>query len=294
MICITGILVFLVVLAGGPRILPWLDLIPGYPYLGDVYRLRGPAPTFGMFFMLLLPGFFLAWRYASHRRSSWWWLVVIGMGGALTLGKELLLLPIGVLLFLVLSKPLKDSDKGFSATRSYYLLGAGMLSLLLMGGTHILPVQPGDPIVATAYTSGKSVASLGNWELLETNYTSNKRAAWLIGNRNPWLGVGPGNFATSTLDLVATGDYPKHFGRFDSHSAYWGALAETGWLGLAALLFLIFSLLRLCSAASNPLWLILLLLFFLAAIFKDVMNFRGLWLLIGIYLAKSTNQLRQP
>lgn len=41
---------------------------------------------------------------------------------------------------------------------------------------------------------------------------------------------------------VATGDYPANLPHFRPHSTWFGALAETGWLGFLALSWLVFAL----------------------------------------------------
>ncbi|MGB3802230.1 MAG: hypothetical protein WA952_20580, partial [Lewinella sp.] len=98
------------------------------------------------------------------------------------------------------------------------------------------------------------------------------------------FGVGPGQFQYHTEALEATGQYPTHFGRVNPHSAWTGAFAETGLLGLLGLILLVASLFH-YRPGQWTVPAVLLLLFLIASIFKDVMNFRGLWVLIGLYLA---------
>ena len=249
-----------------------------YPYLGAVYRLREPAQTYGMLYMLLLPGLVFAYRDWRGRSGAIWPVAIIALAGLLTLGKENLLFPIGVLLF-------EAAWGGPGRRRTVLRLAAAGLSAVLLLGTHLLVVRSDSSLLDTAFTSGRSVARVGAYTLVETNYTTNKRAALEVGLEHPLLGVGPGRFAQATVALVGSGRYPVHFGRFDPHSAWTGAFAETGLLGLLGLLALVVALYGYRPADPVPALAVLLLLFLLASVFKDVGNFRGVWVVVGGYVS---------
>ena len=253
-----------------------VSYFPQYPYFGSVYRLRGPADVYGMLYMLLLPGLLIAYTDWRRGRGAGWPLGVVFVAGLCTLAKEILLFPIGVLLLEAARGPSKF------LTRSLRAL-AGGLTILLLAATHLLVVPTNSELLATAFTSGHTLAVLDAYAIVETNYTTNKRAALLVGARHPLVGVGPGRFAASTAGLVAEGRYPAHYGRFDPHSAWTGAFAETGLLGLLSLLVLVVVLFGYRPVPLSALAAILLL-FLLASVFKDVMNFRGLWVVVGVYV----------
>ena len=272
---------YLWVLAGGADPFYFTAKFAEYPYLGSVYRLRGTAPVYGMLYMLLLPGLWFAYEDAYRRNARWWPVIVIALAGLLTLGKENLLFPIGLCLY--------HAGRAAGARPRWLLrLAAAGLSVFLLAGTHYLVERVGDELAEPGYTAGPPVLTLGDYRLLETNYTVNKRAAVLLGLEHPWLGIGPGRFAQATEALVATGDYPAHFVRFDPHSAWTGAFAETGLLGLLALLLVVVGVAHYGPAAPLGSLGVILLLFLLTSIFKDVMNFRGVWLVVGGYLANHT------
>ena len=257
-----------------------VSYFPDYPYFGAAYRLRGPAQTYGMLYMLLLPGLLLAYRDWRSQSGAAWPAALIALAGLLTLGKENLLFPIGVLLFEAARATAPDY-------RTAMRLAADGLAILLLLGTHLLLVRTDSTVLDTAFTSGRSVGGVGDYTVVETNYTANKRAALEVGLQHPLLGVGPGRFAQATVVLADSGRYPAHFGRFDPHSAWTGAFAETGLLGLAGLLALVLVVFGYRPALPWSAVTVLLLLFLLSSVFKDVMNFRGLWVVVGMYVGES-------
>lgn len=261
---------------GGADPARMVSYVAEYPYMGAVYRLRGPANVYGMLYMLLLPGLCFAYHdWRRGRAAAWPWLL-IAAAGLLTFGKENLLFPAGVC--------------WYEASRSTHYrpwlpaVGVGLIAVLLFG-THFLVERTGNELRTPGYAAGAAIPLTATYHLRQTNYTINKRAALVIGQRNPVLGVGPGRFAASTPALVAEGRYPAYFGRFDPHSTWLGAFAETGALGLLSLLLFVGVIWRSGpGGALGPVG-ILLLLFLVASVFKDVANFRGLWVLAGMYLA---------
>ncbi|PPK87987.1 hypothetical protein CLV84_0949 [Neolewinella xylanilytica] len=197
----------------------------------------------------------------------------------MTLAKENLLFFVGALLI----------ETRYRLPKLRPLLYATAIGLvgILQVNTHFLLLPTDRDLTATIFTSGRTVYTGSDYVVAETNYTANKRAGLLIGAAHPWLGVGPGRFQDYTEALVPSGNYPAHFGRFNPHSAWTGAFAETGLFGLLGLIALVASLLY-YRPEGWTVAAVVLLLFLVASIFKDVMNFRGLWVLVGLYLANST------
>ena len=270
------ILVYLAVLLGVSEPGTWVGYIAHYPIFGPVYRLQGTATVYGMMYMLLLPGLLLAYTRFRAGRGNGAVVVPILLAAVMTLAKENLLFLIGVLLIEV-----QYRSKQF---RTPLYLAAGGLVVILFANTHFLLVPRGQDLTATTFTSGRTAYSGTDYVVAETNYTANKRAALLIGSDHPWFGVGPGRFQDYTDALVPSGDYPAHLGHFNPHSAWTGAFAETGLFGLLGLVALVASLLH-YRPEQWTVAAVLLFLFLIASVFKDVMNFRGLWVLVGWYLA---------
>ncbi len=282
---------------GGPDPFYFASPIAVYPYFGTVFRMQGSAPTFGMFYMLLLPGMFMAVPL-TPRGGIWRWgaLAVLLLAGLLTLGKENLLFPIGLLCLV----------RGWGI---WPKVAAAGLTVALLFVTHFLVLPAGSQVSGSYYVSGRVLGEVGAYEVHETTYWLNKRTAVTVANRHPGLGVGPGRYSRYTKGLEEEGLYPDHVGRLDPHSAWTGAAAETGWLGFGALLLLVWVLhlrprprggdflgeigSKVSIDISSDVGVlhryigVCLLLYLLASIFKDTMNFRPLWLLIGIWLAGS-------
>ena len=252
----------------------WVTEVGNYPYFGRVWRLSGPANVYGMYAMLLLPGLCLA---ASRRRYLL--ALPIGLALLLTFAKEnvLVFVALGVYLAAIARRP---------AVRRAGMVLALLATVFLQGITHLLLTELNGPVSRTAYTNGRVVWSDGQLALMETNYTENKRAAVLLAGRRPWLGYAPGQFGKWTEDLVAEGNYPANFGRFDPHSVWTGALVETGLLGLLALLFLVAIIWRTGSLRVSPVLGAILCCFLVASVFKDIMNFRQLWVLLGWWVSR--------
>ena len=275
-----SLIVYVWVALGGSDPFTLVARFPDYPYLGNVLRLRGTASVFGMFYMLLLPGLMLAYVDWRAGRAKLWQVMVILFACFATIGKENFLFPIGVLLF----------EAGKHHRYRWIMRGlAGACIAILMLGTHYLIHRTGQRLSEPGFSSGRIAVAIPGFEFEETNYTANKRAALLIGARNPWLGVGPGRFQDHTGELVATGDYPAHFGRFNPHSAWTGAFAETGAVGLMGL-FALVAALWYYRPETWTVPAVILQLFLVASVFKDVMNFRGLWVVVGLYLAGNCNR----
>ena len=267
------VLYYLLVMIGLPDRLNAVARIARYPYLGDVYRLRGTANVYGMMYMLLLPG--LVYLYVDFRRGngSVVWPALVLLAGALTLAKENLLFPMAVLLY----------EARRSTFRHAGLAGAGGLAIVLILGTHFLVVP--EAAGASPFTAAADPYAIGDLVIVESVYTPIKRAGLEVGRQHPWTGVGPGNFVDYSEQTVAASMLPANFGRFDPHSAWTGAFAETGVFGVLTLLLLVGSLIW-YRPATWTVPAILLLLFLVASVFKDVMNFRGLWLMGGLYLCR--------
>ena len=254
----------------------WVYYIVDYPIFGSVYRLRGTATVYGMMYMLLLPGLFFAYADFRAGRGRIAEVLVILIAMVTTFAKENVLFLIGALLLEIRYRP--------APFRAPLLLAAAGLVGFLYFNTHFLLEPRGKDLTDTVFTSGRTIYSGSDYVVAETNYTANKRAALLIGSEHPWLGVGPGRYSYHTEALVGDGHYPAHLVGFDPHSAWTGAFAETGLLGLLGLIVLVTSLIH-YRPEQWTVPAVLLFLFLIASVFKDVMNFRGLWVLVGLYLA---------
>lgn len=278
-----------------------------YPYLGPVARATGFMNSPNMLFNFLSVCLLILisqWKQNDQLRKTIHVAVtVISVGIILTFSKSILLLVIGILFLLSRQNIFITKISRLSVSAFCVLL---FITWLL--GTHFLIRKPTSLDLTTgaekAYTVATPVAHLGNYDVYLTNYTINKQAAIYAGIQNPILGVGPGNFNSFIASLKNEGRYPPYFINFDPHSTYVGAFAETGFLGLAALLlvwYLIFRTMTSSKAESDNDHRIIIglaacfLFMAMEAISMDVMNFRHLWVLMGILaflFAKQTHNIK--
>lgn len=263
-----------------------------YPYLGYIGRATGFMVSPNMLFNLLgvslllyLPSFLeLKVKKFIHCLI----ILIISIATLLTFSKSILLLLIAV--FFIFAQ----KSNTWKSYKSAWIMSCAILFSICMTGTHIL-IRKNDGIdwsvrKEKAYTQEKPFAETGNLLLFITNYTVNKESALQAGLRNPLTGVGPGGFNEFVGQLKEEGRYPENFINFDPHSTYLGAFAELGFLGLASLLFLCNQIFRTLQEADNNVSnkaLILslsscFLFMSMEAINMDIMNFRHLWILLGV------------
>lgn len=268
-----GLLYLGLIYSGVPDRLNWVATFPDYPYFGGVHRLRGTAVTYGMWVMLLLPGFIFAFDDYRNQRGALWPVGLLLLAMLPTLSKEVILAVTGAVLLTDLPAVLR------------YTVATALTAVLVLG-THYLLLSERSTQQADNYTNGQALLQYGDWTIVESVYTPIKRVAIRVGLQHFWLGVGPGQLYRHSTEAMHPGELPENFGRFDPHSAWTGAFAETGLFGLLGLLMLVAVFWYYRPAALTPV-AVLLLLFLIASIFKDVMNFRGLWVLMGVYLSQA-------
>lgn len=188
----------------------------------------------------------------------------------------------GVMLFLALAS-FTLKYKGSAVMR--YLCAGAFISLLLFAVfTSVFVVYP--------VSFSKGPAGTG----FVPNFNSNldirvdlAKAALGFGAAHPFAGIGLGSF-TGQMQL-------------DPHSLYFGAIAETGWLGLAAMLFFfamyLYGIKRVERLTAGNEFIKYAGIFFPAAIygyllnglFVDVLSMRSLWVCLALGAAAA--RLRQ-
>ncbi len=275
-----ALLYYLLFWAGMPDYFGGLSYFDQYPYFGSVYRLRATAHTYGMWVMLLLPGLILAYDRYRRGTAPRWQFGLIAVALLPALSKETLLAAVGLALL-----------SGWPSHRKY--AAAVGLTVVLLLATHYVVVSTRAGARPDNYVGDRVLVKTGNWEMVETVYLPIKRITVRVARNHPWLGVGPGQLVRYSTSAARPGELPENFGPFDPHSAWTGAFAETGLLGLLSLLALVAVLFH-YRPEHLGVFGVLLLLFLIASVFKDVMNFRGLWVLVGIYLSSCLPQDSPP
>lgn len=261
-----------------------------YPYLGTLYRASGFTPGMTMLLSLLLFPLLYLWRRLLRKgRSKPVFervaLAVLLTCALLTFSKTLILL--GLSFLLTWSFPHARFSRAVSMTAVI------VTALLFWTGTHFIftsDPQTADQLQSTNYSAGEILSSPGGLAVLPTSYTALKKAAWLTGSRHPLFGTGPGEFNRALPGLKAVGQFPSHLPDYDPHSTWLGAFAETGIPGLLMTILLWIYWARLFyrqrhQVLKHPVLLpigIFLLATLIESVALDIMNFRHLWVLLGV------------
>lgn len=254
-----------------------VQVYEGYPYLGTVGRVAGFAPSGALFFSLILPAVLMLAIRSPESRESRPWLLLTLIAAALTFSKSLVLLLAGLLMIAAMR---------FRWPKWLgWAVAAGGFAVFQLGAHVVVYRSADDAILQTHFTTREPLAVTDGLQLLPTAYYALKIAAWEVGARNPWLGVGPGEFNRQLPALKTEGKYPDHLPGYDPHSTWMGAFAETGLAGLFALVLLTVLYIRtllphwpaIRQDAILPALLLFLLITLLESPSMDVMNFRHLW-----------------
>jgi hypothetical protein len=257
-----------------------------YPYFGTVLRAAGLNGGSGMVVIVLLWPTLWAWQEWRTRGKGGGYLLLFIVLLLLTLSKEVLLLALGLVL-------LEPRWQNLANSKKYILVG--FTALFFWAATHWV-LLPNTPVKDTylagmQYTSEKVWLKIGSLQVVETTYLALKRANWIIGSRNPWFGVGPGEFCNVVESLKSEGLYAKHLPNYNPHSTWGGAWSETGIFGLLTLLVLciLWGLLLVrrkeLHSPAQKVVKVFLILMLINSVCMDVMNMRQLWLVWAIGLA---------
>lgn len=127
------------------------------------------------------------------------------------------------------------------------------------------------------------------------------KAALAIGNKYPFLGMGPGTFTNHFREFLNKNDLaalsmirkePVSLLKIDPHSLYFGAIAELGYVGAAVLFMALFFILReIIKAHLNNadnyirnfsyIYLAAISAFLLNGFFVDILSMRSFWVLLS-------------
>lgn len=261
-----------------------------YPYFGDVYRISGITPTPTMVIILLAFPVFLVFEEVllleKNKTRNMITLAILLTASLLTFSKTFLLVFLGIILLYIHHR--------LPGARKYRPVLIGGITVLFIVSTHFLFFKTNsswnEKLKNTPFTTNEILFSNDQFIILESFYLFAKRCALAVGQQNPVLGVGPGNFnqALDNLDEDQLTGLRK-LKNFDPHSTYFGGFAETGILGLLSILPLfylaIIKMNKVLDGSQEPIWyclLMIVLLFLIESISTDIMNFRNLWIILGI------------
>jgi hypothetical protein len=259
-----------------------------YPYLGSVKRAAGFTGGPGM--LVLVLAFPILWLWTTDAVTKWrrtlW--AVVSLATLLSLSKEIALIALGMALL----DP--RFERRFTRWKTALVL---VVALVLWTGTHFLVVANAPVhesyLAGTPYTSEHVDLTFGKIQIVETSYSALKRANWIVGRGHPIVGVGPGNFNKYLPALKDQGAYPKRLPNYDPHSTWMGGFSETGLLGVLTLGIMVaawFALIKrrgLITSTDSVVRAaaVYLLILLIESVMIDAMNFRQLWIAIGMVMA---------
>lgn len=283
-------------------LLTWQELIPvGFlaewkllPYLGWVIRVSGFAfspnlwATTIEFCILLLLG---AWRQVSDKRLYFSMLFLLQLALLLTFSKSI----VAFVAVLGLIQPGVFQVKKYWKAAS---VGFGVVALLFyIVASHVLILSKADPNYAIlkeeSYLSRQILWQCFDFEVVAATYTELKVQAIEAFKYSHGMGVGGGQFINFVSAQQEKGAYPSYLPLYDPHSTYFGLLAEEGILGVLALalsaLFIVSVMMKIVTTNTAGIDAALfwgakayLLLMAIEAVAVDVLNFRTLWVALGI------------
>lgn len=280
---------------------PWGINIMYYPAIGVVRRATGFTPTPNMLFSILAGSLIVRvlvvhWQ-AGDRGKAYWLTGIMAAGAVATCSKQWLLLLVAG--FFMASRVL---ERPFWRKTSQIGAFWGLCFFLLFSHISVLKKDvPPAVLERLAYEFQllvpAPIGAFGSYDIYWNGYALWKKTAVLAGFESFPFGIGAGGHCTFVETLRGRGHYPAKFPCNDPHCTYTGAFGELGGLGFVALLWLGWQLaqmvrrvLRLarqnrqCYGMAFAL-ATFLLYFGLEALVVDVLNFRHLWVAIGVVAA---------
>ena len=266
---------------------PLVVIYENYPYFGTVIRAKGfTGGANSLVYVCLLPLLYRYRRFRLRGKGLGWLMALLAVCAA-TISKDLLLVGLGLVLV----------DPYISGRfRPFKVVMITAAALCLWFGTHYIVQRPNDVtgtyLEGTQYTSERVVYRTDAVQLLETSYTALKKAGVSVALKYPLAGVGPGRFNYALPREKSLGNYPEHLPDYDPHSTWIGGFSETGLPGGLSLLLLagatiwytrggaVVESVRLSS--YYPPIRVFILMLLIASVSMDVMNFRHLWVPVGL------------
>jgi O-antigen ligase len=239
--------------------------------------------------LLALPVFLVFEEVLLHEKNKTRNMITLAAmlaASFLTFSKTILLVFLGIILLYLHHR--------LPTARKYRPVLMGGIAVLFILSAHFLFFRTNsswnEKLKDTPFTTNEILFSNDQVMILESFYLFAKRCALAVGQQNPVVGVGPGNFnqALDNLDEVRFGGLKK-LKNFDPHSTYFGGLAETGTIGLLSILLLFYFAIKklnvLFVQSPKAVWyclLVVIQIFLIEGISTDIMNFRNLWVILGI------------
>ncbi|MHB8260519.1 MAG: O-antigen ligase family protein [Bacteroidia bacterium] len=269
-----------------------MDVYYNFPYSGDRIRALGFTSSPGMLMELIGVAFiFLCNDVLTKKKITVMEIfafLVLSTVAFITFSKDI------VLCFLALAILIGCHSKPAFVIK----IAMVFIVLLCIGGyiffTHYLVLsakQSSELVVLSRseYSTGKILYENNNLILVESSYLALKKASITIAKENLLTGIGSGNYADELIKLQQFGQYSPNLFIYDPHSTYFGCLAENGVIVLISLLLMVFAwycqlfknVKTFTSFCASPILALLLVCWF-NALSCDILNYRHIWVLLGI------------
>lgn len=259
-----------------------------FPGIGNLPRVEGFTMSPNQLADILIFCFLVEIAHSRRGLKAWLPAVIMLTGLALTLSKSILIAGGGILFLMA------QGQKTWLRITSG--IGIAALILLFIISTQALMVsrhaEDREIILQQTYVTGKALATIHNMEILETTYFRLKKMAWKAFTAHKAFGIGGGTFMAYVEAGKKSGDYPANLPKYEPHSSYFGLLAEYGIIGFLGFLSIIIAIIFRYKTLNNPIddknkaLLIGIAAYFIvalaAAFAMDIVNFRHLWLALGI------------
>ena len=230
---------------------------PGYPYFGDVFRIRGFNFSPNLYISLLC--FFTCLKYAFAKLKNIH-IILVALLGVISLTKEALLL-LAVLFAILIYKKYKKKLPGYIliviSGAMYLFLSFYVISFKTNSfsfNANISEVYEHNPVLKK-----------GNLAVYPTTYNHLFISGWIMGKEHPLKGIGLGNFQAEIERHKQRNLYPDYFASFVAHDSYTGIAAQLGYAYYIFLLVLFYSIVKTIKHIYEPYRypLVLLLLYML-------------------------------
>jgi hypothetical protein len=307
----TGLAIGGGVLAGAGLIAAAVKMLTGYgiaaltpvmtlPYIGDTVRLRALTASEAMFACLLAVSIPFALRHpmvAASRRRTLATAFVLGGAAALTFSHSIAGIAVAAVVAAWDQWPSRRSARAAAVAAAVLTViafnFAASISIRSIGASSLRD----DTVFHYAVDRGRADIAGVAVEYQTMSYLRIKQVAWDAFLSRPLAGIGLDRFHTATEAAFQDGRLTAPYRAIDPHSTFVGRFAETGLAGGVTLLVLWLAIGRaaaqaLMSTPAETRWIAVAAAAAVAGTLintmnADVMNFRFLWVVLGLlrYLA---------
>jgi O-antigen ligase len=293
-----GLLAITGLIAGAVRMITGygttaLTPLTSLPYIGDTVRIRALTASESMFACLLavaMPFALLHPAIQASRRRTMVAAVVLGAAGALTFSHSIAGIAVAGLIVSWRHVRFAPIRAAAVTVAVLVVLAFNFAATIAIRSVGTSPLRD-DTVFQYGVDRGRTEIAGVNIEYQTMSYLRIKQVALDAFVSRPVFGIGLDRFHDMTEAAFQQGRLTANYRAIDPHSTFIGRLAETGLLGLVTLIVLWIAIGRAVvewwAIASPPEWMALAATAALAGTLvntmnADVMNFRFLWVVLGL------------